>query len=334
MSLLIINNKGIYCPQGDFYIDPWRPVQRAVITHAHSDHARAGNQSYLCHPFTAPVLRQRLGKDINIQTQKYGIQTQINGVSLSLHPAGHLPGSGQVRVEYKGEVWVVSGDYKLQADPLSTPFEAIKCHHFITESTFGLPIYRWPEPEQMFEEMNDWWKGNQQKGQASIVGAYSLGKAQRVLRGVDADIGPIYTHGAVENVNAIYRDLNLVLPETRLITEKTTKKELAQALIIAPPAALGSAWSRKLGPQSTAFCSGWMSVRGARRRRSADRGFVISDHADWPGLNQAVLGTEAENIYVTHGYKDIYAKWLRESHGLNALSVDTLYEGESLEAAD
>lgn len=334
MSLLIINKLGIYCSQGDFYIDPWRPVKRAIITHAHADHARAGSKHYLCHPLTAPVLKQRLGKDINIQTQKYGTRHQINGVEISLHPAGHLPGSAQIRVAYKGEVWVVSGDYKLQEDALSDAFEPIACHHFISESTFGLPIYRWPEPQVVFKEIDDWWQANQSKGQASIIGAYSLGKAQRVLAGINADIGPIYTHGAVNNVNQLYQQMGLDLPKAQLIDEQVKKKDLAGALIVAPPAALGSAWSRKLGPQSTAFCSGWMSVRGARRRRAADRGFVLSDHADWPGLNEAVLNSGAEQVYVTHGYKDIYAKWLREAYGINAQSVDTLYEGESLDAGD
>lgn len=331
MSVLIINKSGIYCEAGDFYIDPWKPVARALITHAHSDHARSGMQHYLCHPHTAPILYQRLGADINIETLNYGEPIALNGVKVSFHPAGHLPGSAQIRVEFKGEIWVVSGDYKLQADPLAEPFEPVACHHFITESTFGLPIYRWPEPKQVFEEVNQWWTENQQAGKASLIGAYSLGKAQRVLSGINADIGAIYTHGAVENLNQLFRAEGFSLPETRVVDDSLTKADLKGALILAPPAALGSAWSRKLGPQSTAFCSGWMAVRGARRRRAADRGFVISDHADWPGLNEAVLATGAENIYVTHGYKEIFARWLNEEHGLNAQSLDTLFEGESLD---
>jgi len=333
VALLVINKNGIYCAQGDFYIDPWRPVARAIITHAHSDHARAGMGSYLCHPLTAPVLRQRLGKDINIQTQNYGFRHQIGGVNLCLYPAGHLPGSAQVRLEYKGEVWVVSGDYKLQADSLCQSFEPVPCHHFITESTFGLPIYQWPEPDNVFAEIKEWWSDNQASGRVSIIGAYSLGKAQRVLGGLDPSLGPIYCHGAVENVNQIYREQGLSLVETRLIPSDFKRQDMLGAIVLAPPSALGSAWSRKLGPQSTAFCSGWMAVRGARRRRAADRGFVLSDHADWPGLNQAVLATGAESIYVTHGYKDIYARWLREEYGLNAQSVETLYEGGSADEA-
>ena len=334
MSLLIINKAGIYCEEGDFYIDPWLPVKRAIITHAHSDHARAGMDSYLCHPLTAPILRQRLGKDINIQTQNYSLRHQINGVQVSFHPAGHLPGSAQIRVAYKGEVWVVSGDYKLQVDPLSEAFEPVECDHFITESTFGIPVYRWPSPSQIFEEINSWWLENQSKGLVSVLGAYSLGKAQRVLAGIDKSIGPLYAHGAVQNVNEIFWEQGLQFAKTQLVEPNTSKSDLKGSLIIAPPGAIGSAWSRKLGPQSTGFCSGWMAIRGARRRRSADRGFILSDHADWPGLNEAVLSSKAEHVYVTHGYKDLYARWLREEHQLKATPVDTLFEGENMDAAE
>ncbi len=331
MALLIINKAGIYCEQGDFYIDPWKPVKRALITHAHSDHARWGMESYLCHPLTAPILRHRLGKDIKIETLDYGEGLKINGVEVSYHPAGHLPGSAQIRLAYGGEVWVVSGDYKLEQDDLSAAFEPVSCDHFITESTFGLPIYRWPEPQEVFEEVNRWWRQNQAEGRASIIGAYSLGKAQRLLSSIDAEIGPVIAHGAVEIINQIFREEGLRIPQCQNL-EDVSKKDYGKALIIAPPSAMNSAWSKKFGKQSTAFCSGWMSVRGQRRRRSADRGFVLSDHADWPGLNKAVLATGAENIFVTHGYKDIFSRWLREEHGLNAQSVETLYEGESLES--
>lgn len=334
MSLLIINKFGIYCPQGGFYIDPWRPVKRAIITHAHSDHARWGMDSYLCHPLTAVALRHRLGKDINIQTQAFGIRHRINGVEISLHPAGHLPGSAQVRVAYQGEVWVVSGDYKLQSDSLCESFEPVACQHFITESTFGIPVYRWPEAQVVFEEINRWWADNREAGKVSLIGAYSLGKAQRVLAGVDLSIGPIYAHGAIQNMNEVLRAEGLNFADTQQLRSENSKKDLSGALVLAPPSAIGSAWSRKLGSQSTGFCSGWMAIRGARRRRSGDRGFILSDHADWPALNEAVLATGAENIYVTHGYKDLFARWLSEQHGLNAKPVDTLFEGESLDAKE
>lgn len=333
-QLLLIDENGYYCKQADIYIDPWRPVKRALITHAHSDHARWGMKHYLAHKDSLPILKHRLGAEISAQGLEYGETLEINGVRISLHPAGHIPGSAQIRLEYKGEVWVHSGDYKLEEDPLSQAFEPQKCHHFITESTFGLPVYNWPEPKLVFDEINTWWRTNKEQGLVSVIGAYSLGKAQRILAGVDASLGPIFCHGAVENTNQILRAMAYKFAKTELVRPEHNKKDFQGALVIAPPSALNSAWSKKLGKQSQAFASGWMSLRGPRRRRAADRGFILSDHADWKGLNQAVLDTEAENIYVTHGYKEVYAKWLCEEYGLNARPVETLYEGENLESSD
>ncbi len=331
MSLLIFNQNGIYCPRAGVYIDPWKAVDKALITHAHADHARAGHGSYLCHRDTAPVMKYRLGADIQVQTLEYRYSVKMNGVSFSFHPAGHIPGSAQIRVEYKGEIWVVSGDYKTEDDGLSTPFEPVKCHHFITESTFGLPVYTWDKQEDIFESINAWWRQNQAEGKVSVIAGYSLGKAQRVLRGIDASIGKIFTHGAVENTNEVLRSQGIELPETVRVTPEQKKSDYKGGMVVCPPSAIGSAWMRKFSPYSTGFCSGWMRLRGARRRRAMDRGFILSDHADWPGLNHAVKETGAENVYVTHGYKDTFARWLRESLYLNAQPVDTLYEdqGES-----
>ena len=331
MNLLVFNDRGIYCPVADVYIDPWKPVDKALITHAHADHARPGHAAYLCHKDTAPVMRYRLGDDIRVQTVEYGERIKQNGVIFSFYPAGHIPGSAQIRVEYKGEIWVVSGDYKLGEDGISAPFEPVRCHHFITESTFGLPVYTWDDQQQVFEEINAWWRQNQNEGRFSILAGYSLGKAQRILKGLNPSTGKIFTHGAVENTNEVLRKQGISLPDTILVTPEHKKGDFTGALVVCPPSAIGTAWMRKFGTVSTGFCSGWMRLRGARRRRAMDRGFILSDHADWPGLNQAVKETGAENIYVTHGYKDIYARWLRESMKLNAQPVDTLYEdqGES-----
>ena len=331
MNLLVFNDRGIYCPVADVYIDPWKPVDKALITHAHADHARPGHAAYLCHKDTAPVMRYRLGDDIRVQTVEYGERIKQNGVIFSFYPAGHIPGSAQIRVEYKGEIWVVSGDYKLGEDGISAPFEPVRCHHFITESTFGLPVYTWDDQQQVFEEINAWWRQNQNEGRVSILAGYSLGKAQRILKGLNPSTGKIFTHGAVENTNEVLRKQGISLPDTILVTPEHKKGDFTGALVVCPPSAIGTAWMRKFGTVSTGFCSGWMRLRGARRRRAMDRGFILSDHADWPGLNQAVKETGAENIYVTHGYKDIYARWLRESMKLNAQPVDTLYEdqGES-----
>ncbi|XZF12681.1 ligase-associated DNA damage response exonuclease [Chitinophagaceae bacterium MMS25-I14] len=329
--MLRFDKNGIFCEQANVYIDPWKPVDRAIITHAHSDHARWGSKHYLCHHDSVRVLKLRLGADIDVTGIGYNELLSINGVTISLHPAGHIPGSAQVRVAYRDEIWVVSGDYKLQRDGISVPFEPVRCHHFVTESTFGLPVYRFPEPEEVYSDINDWWRENIAKGDNSVIAGYALGKAQRILAHLDTSIGSIYTHGAVANLNEIMLQNGLDLPFSQRITPEMTKKDIKGAMIIAPPSAIGTPWMKRFEPYSLGICSGWMQLRGARRRRGADRGFIMSDHCDWQQLNTAVLATGAENIYVTHGYKSLYAKWLSENYGLNAREVETLYEGETIE---
>ena len=326
--VLTFTDKGVYCPAADVYIDPWRPVDRAVITHGHADHARPGMGQYLAATEAAPVLRHRLG-DITLQTEDYGAPVQMGGAKISFHPAGHVPGSAQVRIEVDGEVWVVSGDYKLERDPISTPFEPVACHSFITECTFGLPVFRWSPPDLVMADINHWWAANKAEGRFTLMGAYSLGKAQRVLAGLDASIGPILTHGAVEATNAVLREQGITLPETVHVTPDLDVKSYAGAFVMAPPAALGSTWAGRFKPAATGFASGWMALRGIRRRRALDRGFVISDHADWPGLNTAIRATGAERIFVTHGYTSVFRRWL-ESEGYDAHVVSTEY-GEDAE---
>ncbi len=326
MAVLQFTEEGIFCPQAGIHIDPWRRVERALITHGHSDHARWGHRSYLCTKLAAPVIRYRLG-DIQLQTVDYEEIITINGVKFSFHPAGHIPGSAQIRVEYKGEVWVVSGDYKIENDGLSTPFEPVKCHAFITECTFGLPVYTWKPQAEVMEEINAWWRTNAAAGRASVISAYALGKAQRVLQHLDESIGPIFTHGAVENTNQVIRKQGIDLKDTIQVRAHHKRQDFDQAIIIAPPSALGSPWMKRFGKASTGIASGWMTLRGARRRRAADRGFVLSDHADWYGLNQAIKATEAERIFVTHGYTDIFRRWLEED-GYDAHIVSTEYGGE------
>ncbi|WP_252959843.1 ligase-associated DNA damage response exonuclease, partial [Pseudomonas simiae] len=266
MDLVIARPEGLYCPAGDFYIDPWRPVERSVITHAHGDHARTGNQHYLAAAPGEGILRSRLGQDINLQTLAYGEQLLHHGVTLSFHPAGHVLGSAQVRLEYRGEVWVASGDYKVEPDGTCAPFEPVRCHTFITESTFGLPIYRWQPQAQIFAGINAWWQANIAAGKASVLFCYSFGKAQRILHGIDASIGPILSHGAVEPLNRVYREAGIYIPETLYAGDfKKTDPLLRQALIIAPPSAGGSSWIKRFGDYSDAFASGWMRLRGTRR---------------------------------------------------------------------
>ncbi|SFS68865.1 putative mRNA 3-end processing factor [Sulfitobacter marinus] len=327
--VLSFTENGIYCAAGDFYIDPWRPVDRALITHGHSDHARWGMGRYLATHAALPVMRHRLG-DITAEGIAYGETRRIGGTDVSFHPAGHVPGSAQIRVEVDGEIWVASGDYKVVDDGLSEPFNPIKCHHFITESTFGLPVFHWADQASIAAEINDWWADCAAQGKTAFLGAYALGKAQRLLTMLDPDIGPILTHTATENTNQAMRDQGISLPDTIIANADLKPKDHPGAIVLAPPSALGSAWSKKFGPQETAFASGWMAIRGVRRRRAGDRGFVISDHADWDGLLSAIKETEAENIYVTHGYTDIFSRYLN-INGWNAQVVPTQFEGESLD---
>tara|TARA_B110000977_G_scaffold183484_1_gene246169 strand:+ start:110 stop:1135 length:1026 start_codon:yes stop_codon:yes gene_type:complete len=330
--VLTFTPEGIYCPAGDFYIDPWRRVDRALITHGHADHSRWGMGSYLATHDALPVMRHRLG-DIVAKGIAYGEQRVIGGATVSFHPAGHVPGSAQIRVEVGGEVWVASGDYKVIDDGLSTPFEPVRCHHFITESTFGLPVFHWEPQEVVAAKLDDWWRNCISSGKTAILGAYSLGKAQRLISMLDPSLGPILCHTAIENTNEVMRAQGITLPDTVLANKDVTAKTHAGAMVIAPPYALGSAWSKKFGPQESGFASGWMAMRGVRRRRAGDRGFIISDHADWAGLLWAIKQTEAENIYVTHGYTDIFVRYLNDN-GYAAQVVPTQFEGESLDAKD
>jgi putative mRNA 3-end processing factor len=338
-DLVVLRPEGLYCPPGDFYIDPWRPVERAVITHAHADHARAGHARYLAAAPAESVLRARLGA-VTLQTLGYGESVDHFGVRLSLHPAGHVLGSAQVRLEHGGRVWVASGDYfvagagddPVDANPTCAPFEPVRCDCFITESTFGLPIYRWAPQRDLFAEIHQWWAANAAAGRASLLFGYSFGKAQRILARVDPGIGPIVVHGAVHTLNQAYRAAGVALPPTRLATEIASKAELARALVIAPPSAQNSPWTKRFGVYSDAFASGWMQLRGARRRRAVDRGFVLSDHADWPGLQRAIAATGAARVIVTHGYESVMVRWLAEQ-GLQASSLRTEY-GDDAEARE
>lgn len=331
--LLEFTDRGIYCEQAGVYLDPWKPVEKAVISHGHSDHAYPGHQHYLCTAEAMPVIRHRLYLNKNPQVLDYGEPLWINGVQFSFHPAGHIPGAAQIRVEYKGEVWVFSGDYKLQSDGISKPFEPVRCNVFITESTFGLPVYKWKSQAEVFSDINSWWRKNQHEGKTSVITGYTLGKSQRILKNVDASIGRIFTHGAVDAINQVMRAQGISLPEAPRVSNDIPKEELKGALIISPPSAVGSPWVRRFLPYSLGVASGWMKLRGTRRRRGADRGFVLSDHADWNDLNIAIRETGAQKVYVTHGYSEIFAHWLN-SLGIEAHEVKTRYEGELAEMAE
>lgn len=329
MQLIEFTSKGLYCRTGDFFIDPWAPVSRAVITHAHSDHARPGSNAYLYHPFSQPLMQLRLGVH-NFQTLHWNQPLLINGVRLSLHPAGHVIGSSQVRIEHNGEVWVVSGDYKTEDDGLSGKLETIPCHAFITESTFGLPIYHWKPQQEIYRQIQDWVIENKSLGKTSVLFAYSIGKAQRVLDCVAQTGVPVFLHGAIFNVHSALLEAGWKLPAAQRVWPETTKEDLKGAVVIAPGSAQGTSWMKRFPPYATAVCSGWMQVRGHTRRSNADAGFVLSDHADWKGLLQTVRDTGAGKVFVTHGFQSAFSRYLHEI-GIESAEVKTEYGEDEFE---
>ena len=324
--MIELSDKGLYCPAGDFYIDPWRPVDKAVLTHAHADHARSGSAHYFAHLDCEPILRHRLGKDIVCQTLTYDEPMHFKDVQVSLHSAGHILGSAQVRVEHKNQVWVVTGDFKRQEDPTCEPFESLVCDTLITEATFASPIYRWPSSQTVAQDIYAWWQRNARDGKASVLFTYSLGKAQRVLALLKNETDQaIYVHSAIEALNAIYRKKGIQLAETKVIpAAKISKKDFAGQLILAPPGADRATWVNRFGDCKTGFCSGWMSLRGNRRRRGYDRGFVLSDHADWPALLQTIEESGAQLVLATHGRTDVLVRYLNE-RGHQATALKTYF---------
>ncbi|MEM8496141.1 MAG: ligase-associated DNA damage response exonuclease [Planctomycetota bacterium] len=325
--LILPTDRGLYCAEGDFYIDPWRAVDRAVVTHAHSDHATPGSQRYLCSQIGVEVLRPRVQASAKIEGLDYGQPTTLNGVKVSLHPAGHLLGSAQVRVEHAGRLEVVTGDYKTQADATCTAFEPVRCHRLITECTFGLPIYSWRPEAEIADELNAWWRENQAAGRTSVVFAYALGKAQRVLSLIDRSLGDVVVHGSVKRFVEVYRAAGVDMPAVTTSTAESRKTVKGKGLVVAPPSVLGTGWLKKFSPASLSFASGWMMVRGNRRRRGVDRGFVLSDHVDWSGLLQTIEATGCQSVGATHGYTGVLARYLREQ-GLDADEIATRYVGE------
>lgn len=336
MAVLELTAAGLYCAGGDFYIDPWRGVPKAIITHAHADHARRGSTEYLSPKSGELALKLRLGMDCSVQTLAFGETISIGSVKVSLHPAGHVLGSAWVRVEEGGEVWCFSGDYKTERDVTGDRMEPIRCHTFISESTFGLPIYRWQPQQELFDEINQWWRQNKEDGRCSILCGYSLGKAQRLLGALDPGIGPIGVHGSVFGMLPAYEANQVPLPPSEKIEVKDKqqmKRFQEGGMVIAPPSVLGSGWERRFGDPATAMASGWMTIRGPRRRQNVAKGFPISDHVDWPGLLETIEATGAERIGITHGYVSTVVRYLKEQ-GKDAFPLKTRFEGERTEEAE
>ena len=327
-DLVTLTPQGLYCAAGGFHIDPWRAVDRALVTHAHSDHARRGSRHYHAAASGAGFLHHRLGDEASIERHPYGARMTFGDTVVSFHPAGHVLGSAQIRIEGQGQVWVISGDYKRAADPSCEPFEVVPCDVFITEATFALPIYRWDPVDQVFDDLVAWWQGNAAARSTSVLLCYALGKAQRVLAELATRApGEVLVHGAVDALLDTYREAGVRLAPTRPVGPKVRGESFAGALVIAPPSASGSPWLRRFGDCSTAFASGWMRLRGRRRWQGIDRGFVISDHADWPGLLETIRATGARRVLATHGYSDTLARYLCEQ-GIEAAPLPTRFEGE------
>jgi putative mRNA 3-end processing factor len=333
LTPLTVSSRGLACAPGGFHVDPWEPVPLAVITHAHADHARPGSGAYLCAEPGVALLRRRLGADAVIRGVPCGERVALGdrGTIVSFHPAGHILGSTQVRVEHEGQVWVVTGDYKRQPDPTCAPFERVPCDVLITEATFALPIYCWPDPDRVARDIFAWWQENRALKRASVLFCYALGKAQRVLallRPFTSE--PVFVHGAVQSLTDVYRAAGIDMLPTIPVAETMRGKSFAGALVLAPEMAIGSTWMRRFGDHETAFASGWMRVRGNRRRRSFDRGFELSDHADWPALLRTVDESGARRVIATHGYAEPLARYLRETRGVDAGVITTRFaEGEA-----
>ena len=333
-QLLQADDTGLHCRAGGFHVDPWRPADVAVVTHGHSDHARPGSKLYWAPEASLPILRSRLAADLEggaeIRGVPYGETFRLGDAAISFHPAGHVLGSAQVRVEVDGEVWVVSGDYKRIPDPTCEPFEVVECDAFVTEATFALPVYRWPDPQGVAREILAWWDALRTEGRNAVLFCYSLGKCQRLL----AELATltdrrVFLHGALVAMTDVYRDAGVEMLPTTYVTDHLDEGgDFAGDLILAPPSSRGTSWIRRFGRAGTAFASGWMTLRGTRRQRSVDRGFVLSDHADWPNLLRTIEETRARRVLTTHGYADTLARFLREERGLDAEPLETRYRGE------
>jgi putative mRNA 3-end processing factor len=326
-DLIQLRPEGLYCPAGDFHIDPWRPVPRAVITHGHADHARVGSGTYHTSRDGLPILQWRLGEQ-DYRVHAHGEVFTLGAARVSLHPAGHVLGSVQVRVEAGGETWVASGDYKRQPDPTCAPFEVVPCDTFITEATFGLPVYRWPDTSEVAREIIEWRDHCAGRGEAAVLLCYALGKAQRVLAELSAHTDqPALLHGAIAAGVEVYRAAGIGMLATQPVSEQAKGADFAGQLVIAPPSAAGSAWMRRFRRAQTGFASGWMRLRGNRRRRNHDRGFVVSDHADWPALLRTIRETGASRVIATHGNTDALIRALNEQ-GIRAEAFRTDYGGD------
>lgn len=327
-DLVVLRDAGLYCPAGDFYIDPSLRVPRAVITHAHGDHAHSGMGHYWAAKRGEGLLRARVGRNSPMTLPAYGQAFQMGAATVSLHPAGHVLGSAQVRIAVNGQVWVVSGDYKRCADPSCDPFEVLPCHTFITEATFALPQYVWPGPGVVAQQIFNWWQQCKAEGKTAVLLAYALGKAQRVLAELLVHTQePAWLHGAMVPLVQAYRDAGVALLPTRPLGAPPSSHNFAGQLILAPPGAAGTPWMKRFAPYSTGFTSGWMQLEHSQRRAAYDQGFVLSDHSDWPSLLRTIEETGAQRVLAMHGHSEVLVKHLRQ-RGIDAAELGATGSGQ------
>lgn len=328
MEILKLTSEGLYCEPGNFHIDPWKPVEKAIITHAHGDHAHWGMGEYICVREAEHIMRKRIGHDSKISLFTYGEVFRLGDVEVSFHPAGHILGSSQVRIEYNGEVWLFTGDFKRDADLTCAPFEIVPCDVFISEATFSLPVYSWPDFHDEIREIYEWWMKNREEGFNSVLCCYALGKSQRIIAGLrEITDDPIWVHGTVDEINRCYEKTGLSWKNVHKVPLES-KEKFSGALVICPPSAMGSGWAKRVSPKKVAFASGWMRLRGNRRRKGYDRGFVISDHADWNSLVRTVKETKCKKVLFTHGNTDAIVRYMKEHEGIPAYDLNLPYEVE------
>ncbi len=330
MDLLTLKPHGLVSQDEAFHVDAWTPADVNLVTHAHGDHAHRGSRLYWCTPETALILKRRISPDVKLKIVNWRERYKLGKQWVSFHPAGHIFGSAQIRIEHESQpsnVLVFTGDFKRDPDPTCQPFEVVPCSTFITEATFALPIYRWRPNSEIRDGIYDWWMWNRAEGNTSILFCYALGKAQRILAELTSRTNDtVLLHGATDPLVSIYRDAGVHMLPTQKLTDYDGPLE--GQLILAPPSAHRSPWMKRFKNISTGFASGWMAVRGVRRGRSYEKGFVLSDHADWPSLVQTVKDTGAKRVLVTHGNKETLAKYLRETLQLDAIPLQTQYGAE------
>ena len=321
-DLIRYKEGSLYCELADIWIDPRKPVKRALISHAHFDHFTFGCEEYLCTEETAILLKERVRKDINIKSFDYGEEFKINGINISFHPSGHILGSSQIKFIFAEEKWLISGDFKLQKDETCKQYEIVKTDYLISECTFGLPIFKWNETKKEALNISKW--VTQSPDKTSLLFCYSLGKAQRLLNEISQTNfkGDIYSHDTIYKMNNCYRQLGIDIKDTIKIDNIKKINELKGSLILLPPAVSKNSYINNFNNIQTAFASGWMSIRALRRRSGYDKGFAISDHADWDGILEVVKNSEAKNVFFHHGDSEALSKYLSEKKAINVLSFE------------